>query len=55
MNQGLRKPISRWEADGARVPDLIKVSKILPETKSMEAIKVIKKTPGSFKTNSPAS
>lgn len=43
MNQSLKKPISRREAGGARVPDLIKVSRILPETKSMEAIKVIKR------------
>lgn len=42
MNQGLKKLISSQEAGGGRVPDLIKVSRILPETKSMEAIKVIK-------------
>lgn len=43
MNQGLKKLISSREAGGARVPDLIKVSPILPETKSTEAIKVIKR------------
>lgn len=43
MNQGLKKLISGWEAGGGRVPDLIKVSRILPETKSMETIEVIKR------------
>lgn len=43
MNQGLKKLISSRHAGGGRVPDLIKVSRILPETKSMEAIKVIKR------------
>lgn len=43
MNQGLKKLISGREAGGGRVPDLIKVSRILPETKSMETIEVIKR------------
>lgn len=42
MNHGLKKLISR-ETGKARVPDLIKVSWRLPETKSIVAIKVIKR------------
>lgn len=43
MNQGLKKLISSRHTSGGRAPDLIKVSRILPETKSTEAIKVIKR------------
>ena len=43
MNHGLKKLISSREAGRARVPDLIKLLQILPETKSIVAIKVTKR------------
>lgn len=43
MNHSLKKLISSREAGRARVPDLIKVLQIVPETKAIVAIKVIKR------------